>query len=333
MKKRIYLTSIFLTICAVASAKASLSGGIGASPYISRAALYADLGGQRTQDKNQEKKTETKASPEGSASEKKLPEGTLIPAGEPVSQAPVFEKTITTAPLEESGLYISNLAKADISISELLALPEEKKTGKVLILHTHGCEAYTPTKENNYEPTSDFRTVDTRFNVVTVGDKIEEILKAKGISVIHDRTLCDYPSYNDSYSNSLALGKSYVEADPDIDVILDVHRDSVEGSNGEQIKTVGAENTAQLMLVVGTDKSGLEHPLWRQNLSFALKLQKRITASYPTLMRPINLRAQRFNQHLTCGSLILEVGTDGNTLEEALNAASIFADELADYLL
>lgn len=330
MKKRTYLTSAFLVICVVTSTKASFSGGIGLTPYISRAALYAELGGHKTRDKNNEEKSEAAENP---APEKENSEDTPMHPEEALGQAPVFERTITTAPLEESGLYISNLAKADISVSELLALPEEKKTGKVLILHTHGCEAYTPTKENNYNPTSDFRTADTRFNVVAVGDKIEEILKSKGISVIHDRTLCDYPFYNDSYANSLALGKSYVEADPDIDIILDVHRDSIEGSGGEQIKTVGAENTAQLMLVVGTDKSGLEHPLWRQNLSFALKLQKRISASYPSLMRPINLRAQRFNQHLTCGSLILEVGTDGNTLEEALNAASIFADELAGYLL
>ncbi|MGN1097850.1 MAG: stage II sporulation protein P [Clostridia bacterium] len=254
---------------------------------------------------------------------------TELPAPE---QPVVFERTITTAPLSSDGLYISNLAKAEFDINELLSLPPETAGAEVLILHTHGCEAYTPTKENNYAPTSDFRTTDTNYNVVRVGDEIAKALESFGIKVIHDTTLCDYPSYTESYNNSLALAKKYTAENPDIKVILDIHRDSISGENGEQIKTVGAPDTAQLMFVVGTDTAGLEHPLWRQNLSFALNLQKRIIGKYPDMMRPINLRDHRFNQQVSTGSLIVEVGSDGNTLEEALNAARIFGRELGGYL-
>lgn len=316
MKKSSCFTSVFLISCVITTAVFSLSENKAAMPVLSQAAVFAETGFFERSKPEPKQETEQESATEPQSKEEKI----------------VFEKTITTAPLEENGLYISNLAEAEFSIGELLSMPDETKGGSVLILHTHGCESYTPTEKNMYKPSSDFRTIDTKYNVIQIGNEIEKILTQKGIKVIHDKTLCDYPSYNDSYNNSLALAKSYTQANPDIKVILDIHRDSIAGQNGEQVKTVGGENTSQLMFVVGTDKSGNAHPLWRQNLSFALKLQSRLVKKYPNLMRPINLRTHRFNQQVSTGSLILEVGSDGNTLEEAINAARIFAEELGDYL-
>lgn len=313
MKKTTCLTLAFLSFCLISTAAASVTN----RPTVvalSKAAVFAEVGFSQ-------KKKEVHIEPETSN----------IPPKEEEA-VPVLKKTMTTAPSEENELYISNLAEAEYSIGELLSMPDNVQGGSVLILHTHGCESYTPTENNMYKPSSDFRTVDTKFNVVRIGDEIERILTEKGIRVIHDKTLCDYPDYNSSYNNSLSLAKSYVSSNPDIKAVIDVHRDSIEGKNGEQIKTVGGENMSQLMFVIGTDKSGNEHPLWRQNLSFALKLQSRLVKKYPSLMRPINLRTHRFNQQVCPGSIILEVGCDGNTLEEALNSAKIFAEELADYM-
>lgn len=87
------------------------------------------------------------------------------------------------------------------------------------------------------------------------------------------------------------------------------------------------------MLVMGTGENGLEHPYWRENLKLALAMQKAMDDKYPTLTRPINLAQERYNQHLTQGSLILEVGSSGNTLSEALCAVELFADAVAPLLL
>ncbi len=313
MKRFRVMFAIFLVFCCFAAAKASLGEIRPISPALMRGVLFMTA---NVKD-NPPPEPPLPAEPKPPATDGKI----------------ILQKTITTSPLSSEGLYISNLAEAEVDINELLSLPPETVGSSVLILHTHGCEAYTPDKKNSYDPSGDFRTTDANFNVVRVGDEIQKELEALGIKVFHDKTLCDYPEYNQSYSNSLNIAKKYLSEHPDIKVVLDVHRDSIASENGDQVKTVGAENTSQLMFVVGTDTGGKEHPLWRQNLSFALNLQKRIISKYPDLMRPINLRSSRFNQQVSTGALILEVGSDGNTLDEALNAARIFGRELGKYLL
>ena len=322
MKKAYILPTISLTLCLITAAKTSLSSSTAVNPALIRPILIMAGGAPSA--------TVEESEPEGAG----MPpvqtgmDSKSLARGE-VPQ-PVFERTAAVVPAEE--LKISNLAKADISVPELLSLPDEQRGGTVLILHTHGCESYTPTKQYNYKPSKDFRTTDKDFNVVRIGDEIEKALTERGIKTIHDTTLCDEPSFNDSYNVSLAVAKRYLKENPDIKVILDVHRDSIEGEDGKPVKTLGAKDTSQLMFVIGTDSSGLDHPLWRQNLAFALRLQQRIQSKYPDIMRPVNLRKNRFNQQVSPGSIIIEVGTDANTLEEALNAARIFGEELGEYL-
>lgn len=315
MKKSFCFSLIFLISCVITTAYFSLSDKALGKERILRAAIFAET---FFWEKSPAKKAE--APPEAAAKEE-APHDEIV-----------FERTVVAQTPKENALSVSNLANADFNTNELLALPDEVKGASVLILHTHGCESYTPTEESMYTPSSDFRTVDTRYNVVRVGDEVEKILTESGIRVVHDKTLCDYPDYNSSYNNSYSLAQSYISSNPDIKVVLDIHRDSISDENGKSVKTVGEKNTAALMFVVGTDMSGNSHPLWRQNLSFALKLQKRLSEKYPTLMRPINLRTHRFNQQLSTGSLILEVGSDANTLEEALAGARLFAQELGAYL-
>ena len=126
-----------------------------------------------------------------------------------------------------------------------------------------------------------------------------------------------------------------MEETPSIKVILDVHRDSMITDSGTEYKVVSevdGRRCAQLMMVMGTNAGGLTHPDWKSNLNFACNLQKRIAERYPTLMRPVNLRAQRFNEQATTGSMILECGTSANTMEEAETAVKAFAGSLADAL-
>ena len=205
---------------------------------------------------------------------------------------------------------------------------------QILILHTHGSEAYTPAEEPDILWSGDHRTTDSRYSVIRVGDEMANTLSAAGISVLHDRTLYDYPEYSGAYDRSLAAIQRYLEQYPSISFILDVHRDAIDDGVGNQYKLVTESGgMAQLSLVIGTDGSGLEHPSWMENLRLAAALQKRLLESHPTLMRPILLRNSRYNQHATTGSLLVEVGAAGNSPEEAVLAGQLFAQELANMLL
>ena len=214
-----------------------------------------------------------------------------------------------------------------------LRLPAEGP--QILILHTHGSEAYTQAGLDRYEPNDSFRTEDTSCNIVRVGDELAALLEKAGLRVLHDREIYDYPSYTGSYNRSGEAVARYLREYPGIAVVIDMHRDAL-GSDGVIYKTMAEEEgtvSSQVMLLVGTDASGLEHPNWRSNLALALYLQEAVGRKHPTLMRPVTLVQQRYNQHLTSGSLILEVGSSGNTLQEALAAIRLFADGAAPALL
>jgi stage II sporulation protein P len=163
-----------------------------------------------------------------------------------------------------------------------------------------------------------------------------EVFGQAGISVLHDRTLYDYPSYTGAYDRSLAAIQSYLAQYPSIRFILDVHRDAIEDGAGNQYKVVsdidGVGAAAQLSIVVGSDGSGLNHPNWLENLRLAVAIQEETLDKYPTLMRPVLLRNSRYNQHATTGSLLVEVGAAGNSPEEAALAGRLFAERMVEAL-
>ena len=237
------------------------------------------------------------------------------------------------------GVYIENRPGLDLDVAALasadlsLELPEEGP--QVLIMHTHGSEAYTPDGTDTYVPTGECRTLDTAKNVVRVGDEIARVLTEMGLTVVHDTQLYDYPEYNGAYDRSLAAVEAWLEQYPSIRVVLDVHRDALVGEDGtiyKPITTVGGEQAAQVMLVMGSNAL-YDHPGWQENLSLAVKIQKEMNTLWPTLARPIGLRENRYNQQTTTGSLLVEVGAHGNTLQEALAAARMFARAAGAVLL
>ena len=251
----------------------------------------------------------------------------------------------TLVPTDPSGYtvcgraYISNTTDHTLDVTALTDTFDAELTDEgpqILILHTHGSEAYTPTAGTDVVWSGNLRTTDSRYNVVQVGDEMADVFSEAGISVLHDRTLYDYPSYNEAYDRSLAAIESYLAQYPSLRFILDVHRDAIEDSQGNQYKVVstidGVGTAAQLTLVVGSDGSGLPHPNWMENLKLAVALQEDLLTSYPTLMRPILLRNSRYNQHATTGSLLVEVGAAGNSPEEAALAGRLFAERMVEVL-
>ena len=175
-------------------------------------------------------------------------------------------------------------------------------------------------------PSDTNRTEDTQFNIVRIGDELTALLTQAGLGVIHDRGIYDYPSYTGSYTRAGEAIRQYLDSCPGIRIVFDIHRDAL-GSDGVVYKTMAEEEgtvASQIMLLVGSDESGLEHPGWRGNLALALYLQNAVNSVCPTLMRPVSLVPQRYNQQLTPGSMIIEVGSSGNTLREALAAIRLF---------
>lgn len=237
------------------------------------------------------------------------------------------------------GLAIKNTTDLAIDPAQLMAEPLTQDLSgdgpQILIIHTHSSEAYTPDGADRYAPTDTDRTEDTRYNVVRVGDELAAALESYGLRVLHDREIYDYPSYTGSYARSGEAVAKHLEENPSIAVVIDLHRDAL-GENGVVYKTVAevsGECSSQVMLLCGTGESGLPHPNWKENLKLALRLQKAMEEKYPTLARPVCVVPERYNQHLSAGSLILEVGSSGNTLQEALCAARLFADAAAPALL
>ncbi len=202
---------------------------------------------------------------------------------------------------------------------------------RILILHTHASESYTQSPGWEYTSSSPYRCLDEERSVVNVGNLVAQRLEEAGIPVIHDKTFHDQPSYNHSYSRAMETISYWMEQYPSIQMVIDVHRDAVELENHEQYATsaiVNGTQSAQVMLVIGSDEGGLYHPTWEKNLSWALKLQAQMDRQFPGLARPLLFYPQRYNQHAAPGSIVLEVGTTGDTMEKALTAADAFCQVL-----
>lgn len=232
-------------------------------------------------------------------------------------------------------LSLNNATEYEINIEELcrepLGFSIDNDGPQVLVLHTHTTECYIGDEMSGKTE----RTTDEEKNVIEVGNVICNTLEEYGIKTYHDTTFHDYPSYQGSYTRALTTINKILNDNPSIKIVLDVHRDAFVYSDGSKLK-VSYENsenpTAKVMIVSGTDGMGLYNPNWRENLKFAAKIQSAAEIMYPGFMRSINLRTERFNLHTTTGSLILEVGSNGNTLEEAKNGARNVARAIAAVL-
>ena len=225
---------------------------------------------------------------------------------------------------EEVELYYAANKNPDIPglLSKELRWSLYGQAPTVLILHTHSTESYTK-KEEVYEETSSWRTRDENYNMLSIGAAVAQLLNEAGIPTVQDREVHDYPSYNGSYVDARKAIGEKLEQYPSIRLVLDLHRDA-SGGEGGQLRTLAAvdgEASAQLMVVVGTNHKGYE-----ENLSLGLKLHVLLEGYYSGIMRPLQLRAQRFNQDLSPGALLIEVGAAGNSHPEAMLAAEKLAE-------
>ena len=282
------------------------------------------------------------------------PTVTPVPGIEDLEETPLPETTIapedildrTLLPSESEGalaaqgVYLYNRTSKTVDLAALaqaeITVDLAAEGPQILIIHTHGSEAYTMDGTDIYTESDPSRTVEETYNMIRIGDEMQAVFEEMGLSVVHDRTLYDYPQYSGAYTRSCEGIEAWLKEYPSIRVVLDLHRDALIGEDGTVYKAVteiNGEKTAQVMMIVGTDDLGQEHPRWPENLALAIRIQQKLDQQWPTAARPITLRSSRFNQQLTTGSLLVEVGSHGNTLQEALRGARLFARAAGEVLL
>jgi len=250
---------------------------------------------------------------------------------------PVISTTLTASStmMKIGNIYVNNESGKEIT-AEARTVQLTDAQPQILIYHTHGTECYNPGCDFYGDGSYSVNTTDTEKNVVKIGEAVTDILKQRGIGVIHLTEMFDKDDYLSAYDKSLEAIEKILEDNPSIQIIIDIHRDTVIQSDGTKLSTVTTTDcgkTAQMMIVIGSGRKNAEVPDWNENLSFALGICEKINEKYPSVLRPILIRSTRYNQHLSINSILLEVGTCGNTLTEAVNASVIFANCLADMLI
>lgn len=255
----------------------------------------------------------------------------------------IIEKFISpyNAGLSYNNVYVKNSTTLSIDIKALLSKELSFKVKKssdpqVLILHTHATETFMSKDTNYYSEDYTSRTTDNEKNMVMVGKIVSEKLNNAGIKTIHSEEKHDYPSYTGSYTRAAKTINSYLKKYPSIKIVLDLHRDAVASGESDKVKLVTeieGKKAAQVMIVMGSQSGGVTNfPDWQENLKLALRLQQTIEVKYPTLARPLSLMSKNYNESLTKGSMLIEFGTDANTLDEAAYSAQLVGDSIVSLL-
>lgn len=256
-------------------------------------------------------------------------------------QLPVVTTQYGVSGVACDNFYIKDSVGAGTDFESLLEMPlgfEFAKTDEVqvLIFHTHTTESYLEYDEGYYHESFYPRSDDSTKNMISVGEKIAESLRAQGIGVIHATEVHDSPEYTGAYDRSWETISKYMEEYPSIKVVLDIHRDSIAGDGGSKVKPtfeVNGRKAAQIMIMAGCDLSGYYNfPDWEYNLRFALKLQKYAEDMYPGMTRPLYFGNFAYNMPISRGSLLIEVGTDVNTVYEAQYTGELLGNVLAKVL-
>ncbi len=265
----------------------------------------------------------------------------ITPPAEKGDGGKVIEKKMSTGDRSKSGIATINRSGTTVDIAAALAREwsltfAATDAPQVLILHTHGSEGYMTYDAGYYNNGDRNRTEDHSKNVCAVGEAIRLTLAQYGITAIHDTSVHDRPVYSGAYTRSAAAAQKWLEQYPTIQVVLDIHRDAIMEGNTNIVKptaVVNGKKAAQMMLITGVvSTEGLPHPHWQDNLAFSTRLQQALDRVSPDLMRPLNTVASRYNQHLSAGWVLVEVGSEGNTVEEAVYAGQLLAQTLVTLL-
>lgn len=251
---------------------------------------------------------------------------------------------LTAAVASAGVLYAAQRSRTPLVIevmtsqSETMAAAQtaDIERARVLIYHTHTWEAYEMEEDAAYQPTETWRTKDDRYNMVRVGEALAGELEKLGFVVVHDKTAFEPPNLSQAYTRSLKMLRERLAAGETYDYVLDIHRDAYSGLwNGANcVEREDGERLAYVMLLVGkgTGATGSgfdERPDWPQNLALAEQITQELGALVPGISREVKIKSGRFNQHVSTGALLIEVGNNKNTLSEALASCPVIAEAIA----
>ncbi|CUH94138.1 hypothetical protein P22_0200 [Propionispora sp. 2/2-37] len=199
-------------------------------------------------------------------------------------------------------------------------------TGKPLIgiYHTHTAESYIPTSGVAHKPGGQIG------DIVGVGQALVQQMAKYQITAIQSNTIHDYPSFMKAYGPSEITAKKMLEENPSIQMIFDIHRDAQKRENTTVV--INGKEAAKIMIIVATGQPDLVQPHWQENHAFAKLIDSKLNQHYPGLSRGIQLVEWRYNQHLHPRALLLEVGCQENSLEEATRSMEMLGDVLAEII-
>ncbi len=257
-----------------------------------------------------------------------------------VSSSITFEGDVENSDQENNPIVtngkikVVNETKYSIDIDKLLKEPlklNNAKTGpQIFVYHTHTTESFLKNIAQLGDNTVPSRTIDNQYNVVRVGEALINNLKKYKINVLHSETIHD-KDYNSSYVKSLNTLTNYVDKYPSLKMTIDLHRDAAGEDKLRVVRKINGKDCAQIMFVIGTD-SKLSNPQWKENLKLALKIQSRLNEIAPGIAKPTYISKNRYNQHLTNGSVIIEIGGDGNVIDECVRSTNYLAQAINDVI-
>lgn len=280
-----------------------------------------------------------KAQPESSAESG----GAVQTAADGQAAGKIVGKFISpyTANTSYGSIYLKNSTDLSIDLKSLYEAPlpytiQKDGSPQVLIMHTHTTESFLRETRDYYTASDEARTLDENYNMVALGKIVADKLNAAGVGTLHDTTTHDYPSYNGSYTRAAETINGYLKKYPSIKIVIDLHRDAIAGDGSGRVKPVtniNGKQAAQVMIVMGSQSGGVTgFKNWQENLKLAVKLQRQLEGMYPSLARALSLMSRKYNENLTTGSMLIEIGTEVNSIEEVRYSAELLGNALAELL-
>jgi len=260
---------------------------------------------------------------------------TSVATDVPESQTAAPQNTPPSTPASAQQPTSPTPQAPDASAFSIVPLGQSplSQKGSVLIYHTHTYEAYEQGQQN-YQETERWRTADPGYNMIRVGEELAQLLRGLGYQVEHDTTAFEPPQLSNAYTRSLAMLEKRAEAGEAYDLYIDLHRDAyVEGQAGANTIAIGGVEAARLMLLIGkgegyTDAGYDQKPDWEANLACAQRITDGLNEQVPNLCKEVRLKSGRFNQHVAQNCVLIEVGNNRNTLQQALAAMPYLADAI-----
>ena len=251
---------------------------------------------------------------------------------------PSFCKDAMPAFADETDLVVqvhSNQPAEELLVEVLKSENEAEQMAprRILIYHTHTYEAYQQDEKDAYAQLEKWRTKDEKHNVIAVGRALCAGLEAIGFEVTHDTTAFEPPTMNDAYARSLTMLEARKNAGEQYDLYIDLHRDAIASSSTiKRTVSVGGTEIARFMVLIGQGTTGgyAEKPDWLMNKRIADQITASLNTQIDGLARDVKVKTGRFNQHVDDCCVLIECGTNWNTLQEVLNGIPYLAQAIKD---